>query len=183
MFVVWQQLYTDLFAADTKASPSGNPTPTGGVGEVIQGDVDETPEDTSQPEETNAEKTEEPIITTDQNGSTITKAPEETGTNNPGSRTSSSRSKKISADAQPGGVQMKTPSALDGYQIYKINDPITFVWNFTSLQVTPTALNVEAYCTDGAQFFPIAMNVSADTTQVVWDTEEYQRTGLVKFPV
>lgn len=78
---------------------------------------------------------------------------------------------------------MMTPSVMDGYQIYKIGDPVTFVWNFTSLQVTPTALNVQAYCTDGAQYFPIAMNVSAGTTEVVWDTGAYQNTALSKLPM
>jgi hypothetical protein len=100
-----------------------------------------------------------------------------------GNSTSKPKTKKISADAQPGGVVMQTPSLIDGYQIYKIGQPVTFKWNYTSLQASPTAINVEAYCTEGATYFTIAGNVSADTTEVVWDTEGYQASATAKLPV
>lgn len=162
--------------SNTGGIVNNNHPPTGGVGEVIQGDTDEPPEDS---EET-PEPTPEPVTTTDKDGHTITSMP---SASSGGSRTTSSRSRKISPDAPPGGVQMRTPSVYDGYQIYKIGDPVTFVWNYTSLQVTPTALNIQAFCTAGMQYFPIAMNVSADTTQAVWDTGIYQRTALSKLPM
>jgi len=60
---------------------------------------------------------------------------------------------------------------------------VTFVWNYTDLIVTPTALNVEAYCTDGANYFTIAKNLSAHNTKAVWDTGEYQSTATIKLPV
>jgi len=77
---------------------------------------------------------------------------------------------------------MQTPALTDGYQIYKIGQPVTFKWNYTSIQASPTAINVEAYCTDGATYFTIAGNVSADTTEVVWDTGDYQQTATAKLP-
>lgn len=157
----------------TTTAASG--APTAGSGEAVQGDVDETPVDTSTTEA-------DPVTTTDKSGSTITVAPSTT-TNASGSKSSSTKSKKISADAPAGGVAMKTPGVYDGYQIYKIGDPVTFVWNYTSLQVAPTAINVQAYCTDGAQYFPIMMNASADTTEAIWDTGAYQSTALSKLPV
>lgn len=157
--------------SNTNSVVNNNPTPTGGVGDVIQGDTDEPPDDA----EATPEPTPDPITTTDKDGHTITSMPPPKST--------SSRTRKISPDAPPGGVQMRTPSVYDGYQIYKIGDPVTFVWNYTSLQVTPTALNIQAFCTAGMQYFPIAMNVSADTTQAVWDTGIYQRTALSKLPM
>lgn len=159
---------------------AANGAPTAGSGDVVQGDVDETPVDTT--EQSNASATEaDPVTTTDKNGSTITVAPSTTA--KASGKSSSTKTKKISADAQAGGVAMKTPGVYDGYQIYKIGDPVTFVWNYTSLQVAPTAINVQAYCTDGAQYFPIMMNASADTTEAIWDTEAYQSSALSKLPV
>lgn len=152
---------------------NNNPTPTGGVGDVIQGDTDDPPSSSDDA----PDPTPEPVTTTDKDGNTITSMPPTS------SKPASSKTRKISPDAPPGGVQMRTPSVYDGYQIYKIGDPVTFVWNYTSLQATPTALNIEAFCTAGVRYFQIASNVSADTTQVIWDTGAYQNTALAKLPM
>ena len=41
---------------------------------------------------------------------------------------------------------------------FKIGDYVTFVWNFTSLEATPTAVNVMATCKANAQLYTIAVN-------------------------
>lgn len=47
----------------------------------------------------------------------------------------------------PGGVTMLTPAASDASStFYKIGTTVTFSWSYTSVQVIPTAVNVEAYC-------------------------------------
>jgi hypothetical protein len=47
----------------------------------------------------------------------------------------------------PGGVTMLTPAASDASSTYyKIGTTVTFSWSYTSVQVRPTAVNVEAYC-------------------------------------
>jgi hypothetical protein len=47
----------------------------------------------------------------------------------------------------PGGVTMLTPAASDASSTYyKIGTTVTFSWSYTSVQVIPTAVNVEAYC-------------------------------------
>ena len=47
----------------------------------------------------------------------------------------------------PGGITMLTPAASDASSIfYKIGTTVTFSWSYTSVQVRPTAVNVEAYC-------------------------------------
>jgi len=138
----------------SQTTSASNGAPTAGEGDPIDGDA--TPTDDPKDKKT------------DQSGS---------------AKPSSTKSKKISSDAQPGGVVMQTPALTDGYQIYKIGQPVTFKWNYTSIQASPTALNVEAYCTDGATYFTIAGNVSADTTEVVWDTGNYQQSATAKLPV
>ena len=86
----------------------------------------------------------------------------------------------------PGGVTMLTPAASAASSTYyKIGTTVTFSWSYTSVQVTPTAVNVEAYCAvnkypqrlSGADwcrfYYPVAENISFDETQVLWDTEAY----------
>jgi hypothetical protein len=74
---------------------------------------------------------------------------------------------------------MLTPSAAAGSQYYKIGDWVTFVWDYTSLSGTPTAVNVMATCTQNSQLYTIAMKnavpTQANATQtVLWDTAAYE---------
>lgn len=75
---------------------------------------------------------------------------------------------------------MITPSVFDGEQYYKIGDFVTFAWNYTSLEATPTAVNILATCKVNNQLYTIAMNqtVTNATQSVVWDTGNYQKTAL-----
>ncbi|QSZ35623.1 hypothetical protein DSL72_008493 [Monilinia vaccinii-corymbosi] len=76
-----------------------------------------------------------------------------------------------------GGISLMNPSATT---YYKIGDYVTFAWNFTSLQATPTAVNVMATCQANAQLYTIAMNhtVAGTTQAVTWDTGAYQATAV-----
>jgi len=65
---------------------------------------------------------------------------------------------------------MLTPAATVMTPIYKIGDYVTFGFNYTSLSVTPTALNILATCTANSQTYTIATNHTADNGEVVWDT-------------
>jgi len=78
---------------------------------------------------------------------------------------------------------MVTPGVMDGYQIYKIGETLTFAWNYTDVVVTPTAINVVAFCQAVNQDFTITGNVSAQETKVLWDTGAYQSSATVKLPV
>lgn len=83
-----------------------------------------------------------------------------------------------------GGVSMVTPNALAGAQYYKIADYVTFGFNFTSLSITPSAIDVLASCSINSATYTIAANHSvtggADAVQAVtWDTGEYQATASV----
>lgn len=94
------------------------------------------------------------------------------------SKTSSGKPKvtNFGADVPAGGIQMVTPSAIAGPQYYKIGDWVTFAWNYTSLSVTPSAIDVMATCTANQATYTIAVNQSVEATgKVLWDTKNYQK--------
>ncbi|OCL12764.1 hypothetical protein AOQ84DRAFT_140425 [Glonium stellatum] len=79
-----------------------------------------------------------------------------------------------------GGVQMVTPAAISGQQYYKIGEWLTFAWNYTSLSVTPTAIDVLATCTANQGTYTLALNQSTkETGKVLWDTGAYQSTATL----
>ncbi|KAI9749044.1 MAG: hypothetical protein M4579_007028 [Chaenotheca gracillima] len=84
----------------------------------------------------------------------------------------------INPAAGAGGVQMITPAAIAGAQYYKIGDNVTFAWNYTSLTVTPSKIDIYASCSDANTAFPIATNQSVKATgNVTWDTGAWQATA------
>lgn len=75
---------------------------------------------------------------------------------------------------------MLTPDALTGQKYFKIKDHITFAWNYTSLSIKPSYIDVLATCTQNQATYTIALNQTFQQTQeVIWDTGEYQATGTV----
>lgn len=67
---------------------------------------------------------------------------------------------------------MITPNTASSTQYYKIGDYVTFAWNYTSLSVTPTAIDILATCTGNQQTYTLALNqsISATTGAFTWDT-------------
>ena len=103
-----------------------------------------------------------------------------TGSNNTSSKTTKSKTIDIDQQAPAGGIQMLTPSALAAPSYYKIGDFVTFAWNYTSLSVTPSAIDIVASCQRNDQIYTIATNQSLNGTQAVtWDTGAYQSTATV----
>jgi hypothetical protein len=75
---------------------------------------------------------------------------------------------------------MLTPAAIAPSQYDRIGEYVTFAWNYTSLSVTPTAIDVLASCALNSQLYPIALNQSVQPTgAVTWDTGEYQATASI----
>jgi hypothetical protein len=66
---------------------------------------------------------------------------------------------------------MVTPNPFAGEPFYRVEDYITFAWNYTSLSVTPSAIDVLASCSANQATYTIAVNVSAQETKVIWDTK------------
>lgn len=76
-------------------------------------------------------------------------------------------------DAPVGGVSMIVPAntAL-GTALYRISDYITFSWNYTSLQGTPTAVDVLASCSTARATWTLTANMTfATSAEFVWDTQ------------
>jgi len=73
-----------------------------------------------------------------------------------------------------GGVALRTPAIISGSQYYKIGDWVTFVWNYTSLSVTPTAVDVLATGSANAVTYTITANMTYEpTVSVLWDTSQF----------
>ncbi|MCJ1419263.1 hypothetical protein MMC32_005617 [Xylographa parallela] len=92
-----------------------------------------------------------------------------------GNRTSSGpETTSIDPRLPAGGIEMLTPAAIAPASYYKIGDQITFGWNYTSLIVTPTAIDILATCSACASAYTLANNASVkETGSVVWDTSGY----------
>lgn len=80
---------------------------------------------------------------------------------------------------------MVTPNALSGEQFFKVGDYVTLAWNYTSLSVTPTAVDVLVSCVTNNQLYTIATNqsITGHTQAVTWDTGEYQATASIQLLV
>ncbi|PNS17140.1 Mitochondrial genome maintenance protein mgm101 [Sphaceloma murrayae] len=80
-----------------------------------------------------------------------------------------------------GGIAMITPNSRSSASYYKIGDFVTFAWNYTSLSVTPSAIDILASCSLNQQIYTLATNqtVGNATGAVTWDTGNYQATATV----
>ncbi|KAK8195093.1 hypothetical protein HDK77DRAFT_424643 [Phyllosticta capitalensis] len=107
---------------------------------------------------------------------TASKTGKSTGTGK--SKTKGSSKTTFGATAGYGGISMITPAATDQSSFYKIGDWVSFAWNYTSLSVTPKAINVLASCSKNQETYTLATNMSVEKTGMVyWDTGEYQKTA------
>lgn len=114
--------------------------------------------------------------TTDKPSGSSKPSDKESGSKGP-SKTSSKKKPtptEFGPDIPPGGIAMVTPGPFDGQQFYKIGDWVTLAWNYTSLEVTPSAVDVLATCTNNQATYTLALNQSVqETGQVFWDTANY----------
>lgn len=91
---------------------------------------------------------------------------------------SASKSSSISIDpALPaGGINLETPSS-DSTTYVKSGSPVTFGWNYTSLSVSPSAINIEVSCSKNQQVYTLAQNQSLKSSSIVWDTNKVTESG------
>lgn len=77
---------------------------------------------------------------------------------------------------------MITPNPLSTTQYYKIGDYVTFAWNYTSLSVTPTAIDILATCTANEASYTLALNqtIGNSTGSYLWDTKAFQASATVQ---
>ncbi|KIH93690.1 hypothetical protein SPBR_04360 [Sporothrix brasiliensis 5110] len=78
-----------------------------------------------------------------------------------------------------GGVVMVTPATTANFQLYKIGDFVTWAWNYTGLQATPTAIDVLASCSFATRTFTLTQNMTFQTLgSYTWDTGAYQSSNV-----
>lgn len=125
-------------------------------------------DDEEKPQSTgDADETDKPTGSTTPSPTGKESGAKETG------KTTKTKSKSIGADKPAGGIQMLTPAPIAGQQYYKIGDWVTFAWNYTSLIVTPSAVDVLATCTKNQATYTIAVNQTVhETNKVLWNTEK-----------
>ena len=95
---------------------------------------------------------------------------------NQASKTTEATTKTFDARLPPGGVQMITPAAIAAASYYKIRDYATFAWNYTSLSVTPSAVDILAFCSQNSITYTLTTNASitGPTQAFTWDTGAFQ---------
>lgn len=71
-------------------------------------------------------------------------------------------------------IVMVTPAPTDpGLRLYKINDIITFGWNYTNLQATPTAIDVLVSCSVASATWTLTQNMTWESEGAyTWDSSE-----------
>ncbi|RYP71693.1 hypothetical protein DL771_004644 [Monosporascus sp. 5C6A] len=129
--------------------------------------------------------TESPGPTDD--GTTTRRRPTTTNLNTGGTRTGtrsgSDSSEPTRTTFNPidgaGSVVMVTPAITDGFQLYKIENPtpITWVWNYTQLQGTPTAIDVKVSCSVASATWTLTQNMTfRSPATFTWDTNSFSQT-------
>ena len=128
-------------------------------------------------------KTSATAVTTGKLAAATTGKSSESGTKTTGKGAAKTTDKEpqdtdVDPRLPPGGVNMITPSALATSTYYKIGvDSVSLVWNYTSLSVSPSKIDILVTCTANQATYTLASNQSYEETgSVVWDTKA-EETG------
>ncbi|KAI0014006.1 hypothetical protein F4779DRAFT_201642 [Xylariaceae sp. FL0662B] len=157
--------------ATTSAETTATPTST----------ADTAEETTTTGDTTNADKPKTTNLNTGGVTATGTNSKSD-GTSTTGKTTAKATTHKT-FDPQDGagGVAMITPATTDGSTLYRIDDPtpLTWVWNYTSLQADPTAIDVMVSCSMASETWTLTQNMTfAPTATFTWDTNKYQSSAV-----
>ncbi|KAF2687011.1 hypothetical protein K458DRAFT_184440 [Lentithecium fluviatile CBS 122367] len=170
----------------------GNAPALGDINNIIYGRQDNTEsansETTSDAKTTDAPTSTGDAKTTGSDKTTATNSDESKTTDKAsgsGASTGSKGATKTSSgkpkvtnfgdDVPAGGIAMVTPGVFDGTQYYKIGDWVHLAWNYTSLSMTPSAVDVLATCTANQATYTLAVNQSVKATgEVFWNTGTYK---------
>ncbi|KAL9613677.1 MAG: hypothetical protein Q9167_001806 [Letrouitia subvulpina] len=86
--------------------------------------------------------------------------------------TKEAASKSVDARLPPGGVNLITPAALAQTTYYKVGDYVEFAWNYTSLSVKPSMIDMYVTCQANSMTYAVSNNVSFEPTgRMLWDTK------------
>ncbi|KAI2612950.1 uncharacterized protein GGS25DRAFT_477897 [Hypoxylon fragiforme] len=132
---------------------------------------DEAPVTTTKKDSTSTADSNEPKTTNLNTGS----APKASG------NSTATTHQTFNATDGNGGVAMITPAITDGTSLYRIGNPtpITWVWNYTSLQGTPSAIDVLISCSTATATWTLTQNMTFEPTATfTWDTEKYAESAI-----
>ncbi|KAL8698987.1 MAG: hypothetical protein Q9224_001608 [Gallowayella concinna] len=131
---------------------------------------DTSPAETGNPKPTTADEDAEaaaPTKAIETSKSGATKAGTQKSTKSAGTKTST-----VDARLPAGGVNMITPAAIAQTSYYKVGDYVTFAWNYTSLSIEPSKIDVIISCQANSATYTISNNASFNPTgSAVWDTK------------
>ncbi|KAI4253346.1 MAG: hypothetical protein LQ352_003756 [Teloschistes flavicans] len=104
-----------------------------------------------------------------QTGSGATKAAK-TGTQK--TKAAATKTSAVDPRLPPGAVNMITPSAIAQPSYYKVQDHVTFAWNYTSLSVKPARIDAFVSCAANSATYTLLNNATFEPTATyVWDTQ------------
>lgn len=76
-------------------------------------------------------------------------------------------------------TSLARPLALSSSSFPFQDNYITFGWSFTDVLVTPTALTINAYCSQNGYTYPVGptSGIPGDSTQFAWNPYEYEQSA------
>ncbi|KAL2256195.1 hypothetical protein VTK26DRAFT_2049 [Humicola hyalothermophila] len=147
-------------------SPAPKPTPPPSKSDA--------PSEDEEPPKTTSRSPFEPITSNLNTGGRNTGTATGTGRAN-GTATRAPHRTMFNPMDPAGSVVMVTPAPTDGFQLYKIGEYVTWGWNYTNLQGTPTAIDLYVRCSKVPQPWTLTQNMSfAETGSYTWDTGAFQ---------
>ncbi|KAK7737013.1 hypothetical protein SLS53_006769 [Cytospora paraplurivora] len=106
-----------------------------------------------------------------------------TGKDSDSSSTSSHNTStvSVSSGAEVASVVMLTPLTTLTSAYYRIGEYVTFGWNYTNLEVTPTAVDVAISCTTATETWTLTSNMTFHTKgSFTWDSGAYQSSNVAQ---
>ncbi|CAK7218877.1 hypothetical protein SCUCBS95973_003632 [Sporothrix curviconia] len=101
------------------------------------------------------------------------------GSSSDSDKTSAATHTTYNAADPAGGVVMLTPATTADLELYKIGDYVTWGWNYTDLQATPTAIDVLASCSFATRTWTLTQNMTFETLgSYTWDTGAFQSSNI-----
>lgn len=157
---------------DGSTTAKNSPTPTSTSDKTV---TNTDSSDATTTASSSDDNSDEPTTTANLNTGKVTSA---TGT---GNSTAKATHTTYDSEDQAGGVAMITPATTAGTTLYRIGDstPITWVWNYTSLQGTPTAIDVMVSCSTATATWTLTQNMTFEPTATfTWDTQKYVESAV-----
>ncbi|RWA13867.1 hypothetical protein EKO27_g1258 [Xylaria grammica] len=138
--------------------------------------TDDVPEETGTSKPTQSSKGDE-----NDDDSSGTKTGTATGTatgTRKNTKTTATKHSTFNAADPAGGVAFISPPTTSATPLYRIDnvDPITWVWNYTSLQGSPTAIDVLISCSKATATWTLSQNMTFEPTATfTWDSNKFQQ--------